>query len=394
MSATDDDARRSVTLAAIPAAALDIDASDVIAAANALAVELLGRDPTGDRFGDVVGCGPRQDLGHGRARWRGETRSAAGVPFVVDVSTTVRPDGSALSLLQEVPESVLLGDSAAHLDAAFDSAPIGMAFFDTEGRYIRVNRALCALLDRSEDELLGRRDSELTHADDRQSDVDAAWRILRGETDTWQTEKRFVRPDGAVVWAIANMSFLRDDDRLPLMWLGQFQDITGRKELEAQLRELAEQDPLTGVANRRRLDGALRDALALSARHGHGGALIYVDLNGFKAVNDSFGHDTGDALLRRAGAAMVARCRETDVVARVGGDEFAVLLPVATPHQARTVLAGLQDVLGRVAVEHAGGSVALAATLGLACFGPADRVTPAELMAAADRAMYAARVPA
>jgi diguanylate cyclase (GGDEF)-like protein/PAS domain S-box-containing protein len=91
------------------------------------------------------------------------------------------------------------------------------------------------MLGRGRDELLGRRDQEFTHPDDRQADVDAAWRILRGELDTWQVEKRFVRADGAIVWAIANMSFLRDGGGGPLCWVGHFQDITERKRVEVAL---------------------------------------------------------------------------------------------------------------------------------------------------------------
>src|SRR5689334_10049228 len=99
---------------------------------------------------------------------------------------------------------------AGMLDAAFDAMPIGMALFNTDGEYIRVNSALCALLGRGADQLLGLRDQELTHPDDRQSDLDAAERILDGEFDTWQCEKRFVRPCGEVVWTYANLTFLRD----------------------------------------------------------------------------------------------------------------------------------------------------------------------------------------
>ena len=99
-----------------------------------------------------------------------------------------------------------------YFDIAFCSAPIGMALFNTDGEYVRVNGAPCSLLGRTEAELLGRRDQEFTHPDDPQSDVDAAWRILRGEMSTWQCEKRFLRSDGTVVWAIANLTFLRADE--------------------------------------------------------------------------------------------------------------------------------------------------------------------------------------
>ena len=128
-------------------------------------------------------------------------------------------------------------EAQRHFDIAFDAAPLGMALFNTDGEYVRVNASLCRLLGRTEDELLGRRDQELTHPDDRQSDIDAAWRILRGEIHTWQCEKRFLRPDGSVVWALANLTFLRDEEGNPISWMGQFQDVTDRKRDEKALQE-------------------------------------------------------------------------------------------------------------------------------------------------------------
>jgi diguanylate cyclase (GGDEF)-like protein/PAS domain S-box-containing protein len=389
------DPRLACALADVPVPTVVLDADGIVTSANPLATELLGPDLAGGPLAAVLTSAvPAAPDGSRFVTWRAEARKADGVPFLLDASATYRPDGSAVVVLRPVPGRIVLAEAQRHLDAAFDTAPIGMAFFDTEGRYVRVNHALCELLGRRADELLGRRDSELTHPDDRQSDVDAAWRILRGEIDVWQTEKRFVRPGGEIVWAIANMTFLRDDERRPLTWLGQFQDITARKALEAQLRGLAGEDPLTGLANRRRLDEALRDALALAARHGHGGALIYVDLTGFKAVNDRFGHDTGDAVLRCVAAAMQERCRTTDTVARLGGDEFAVLLPIATPAQARVFQRALQRVLDGISLPVGDTTVHVRSTLGVCLFGPDARLLPAEVIAAADRAMYAARAAA
>ncbi len=378
----------------LPVPSLAVDGDGCFAVLNREAEALLGDDLVGRPMASVLTHPERDGAAlRGDGTSRVELRSGDGVPLLVDVSRRGREeDGSAVVVLQVVAQDQLVHESRHQLDVAFTTAPIGMAFFDTEGRYIRVNPALCELLGRSEADLLGRRDSQLTHPEDRQSDIDAAWRILRGELDTWQTEKRFVRPDGAIVWAIANMTFLRDGEGRPLSWLGQFQDITGRKALEAQLRTLADEDPLTGVANRRGLDRALSEALALALRHGHDGALVYIDLDGFKAVNDTHGHEAGDALLREAAAAMRARCRATDTVARVGGDEFAVLLPICTAEGAEQAAAALREALAGVRLERGRSTVRLGATVGITSFGPRAGLTPDAVLAAADRAMYAARV--
>ncbi|MGH9265904.1 MAG: PAS domain S-box protein [Acidimicrobiales bacterium] len=230
----------------LPEAALVVDAEGVVVARNGLAAALLGPDglaPSWALTGLLVDAtGFRSWLGgvgDGPFRGRLHARRPNGVPFTVELSARRRPgaSGGAVCVIAEPDRERVAYEARRYFDIAFDAAPIGMALFNTDGEYVRVNAALCRLLGRTEAELLGRRDQEFTHPDDRQSDVDAAWRILRGELDTWQCEKRFLRPDGAVVWAIANLTFLRDEEGNPISWVGQFQDITERKRDEKQLQE-------------------------------------------------------------------------------------------------------------------------------------------------------------
>ena len=319
-------------------------------------------------------------------RMRTQGTRENGVPFTVDVSARrITHDGRSLGLcvLHELTDDRLMTEAQLYFDAAFETAPIGMALFNTDGEYIRVNESLCRLLDRSADQLLGRRDQEFTHPEDRQSDVDAAWRILSGEIDTWQCEKRFVRPDNSVVWAIANLTFLRTPDGLPLSWVGQFQDITARKGQEAHLRELADRDPLTGVFNRRRLEAQL--SARLSA--GKLGALLILDLDGFKEINDAHGHRTGDRVLIGVATALQESLRDDDLVARIGGDEFAILLDGATEKDARNVAALALEVV-RSRRFRFDPDTKVSASIGIAGFGPHERHSIASLMAEADRAMY------
>jgi PAS domain S-box-containing protein len=176
---------------------------------------------------------------HGVVRERVEARRANGVPFLVDVAVR-RLDGASLCVLRELGDDAVASEAQRRFDAAFDHAPIGMALFNCDGEYVRVNDALCRLLGRSSAELIGRRDQELTHPDDRQADIEVAWEILAGRYDSHQCEKRFVRPDGSIVWALANLTFLRDEAGRPLTWVGQFQDITARRAAEDALRESEE----------------------------------------------------------------------------------------------------------------------------------------------------------
>jgi PAS domain S-box-containing protein/diguanylate cyclase (GGDEF)-like protein len=227
----------SDVLACLPAAAVELDRHGTILAANAQAARLFGCDIAHLVSGPVAPW-LAVDLARPPGTERVQGRRANGVPVIVEVA--MQPLDVAgdrrLCLLRELNHADLAGEAQRHFDAAFDHAPIGMTLFNCDGEYVRVNAELCTLLGRSATELLGRRDQEFTHPDDRAADVEVAWRILGGEGTTHQCEKRFVRPDGTVVWVLANLTFLRDHAGRPLSWVGQFQDVTARREAEEQLR--------------------------------------------------------------------------------------------------------------------------------------------------------------
>jgi diguanylate cyclase (GGDEF)-like protein/PAS domain S-box-containing protein len=363
-------------IALLPDAALVLDADGSVLSASPPAGEMFGVDPTGRGFAELV-PDPALLWSSVDGVVAGATipliplagRRANGVPFALDASVQMLADGALLCVLRELDRN-----APGTLDAAFDAMPIGMALFNTDGEYVRVNAALCALLDRSQDELLGTRDQELTHPDDRQSDVDAAWRILNGELDTWQCEKRFVRPDGTVVWTMASLTFLRDEHGRPLCWVGQFQDVT-------DLRRMASRDPLTDALNRRAFDAEL----ARCAASGREAALILLDLDGFKEINDAHGHHCGDELLRQTADAIRGRLRHDDLLARLGGDEFVVLLPDTDLDHGALVAEELMLLVADQRFHFDGVERTVSTSAGLARLS-----TPAETLSAADRAMYAA----
>ncbi|HEU4867284.1 MAG TPA: PAS domain S-box protein [Actinomycetota bacterium] len=250
----------AIPLDLLPEAALLFDPNAQLAGQNRLADSIFGPRAPGGNSGVASALADLESF----RRWhvsgisdlftgRLEARRSNGVPITVGVNARRTPDGGALCLLHEHDRDQVASEAQRYFDAAFDAAPIGMALFNTDGEYVRVNAALSRFLGRSEAELLGSRDQEFTHPDDRQADVDAAWRILRGEISTWQCEKRFIRPDGEVVWAMANLAFLRDAEGNPLSWMGQFQDVTERKLseelLERQRRKLAEAQSLARMGS-------------------------------------------------------------------------------------------------------------------------------------------------
>ena len=209
-------------LALMPDAALLAEPRGRVLAANEAAAELFQTpELEGTALAQLLSLGPKPGRG-----WRpAQARRASGTPVPVEACAR-EVAGGLLYCVRGLRESAVVEEALRYFDVAFDRSPIGMAVFNTDGEYVRVNAALSALLGRAPEDLLGRRDQELTHPEDRQADLDAAWEILEGRMDTHQTEKRFVRPDGSVVWALANLTFLRDEAGRPLSWVGQFQDVT------------------------------------------------------------------------------------------------------------------------------------------------------------------------
>jgi diguanylate cyclase (GGDEF)-like protein len=165
------------------------------------------------------------------------------------------------------------------------------------------------------------------------------------------------------------------------------QDITDRKTLEHRLRQWGSRDGLTGLWNRDRLLEEIERFLHERRRRGDsGGSLLFVDLDGFKTVNDTFGHAAGDDLLRAVAQAIEARVRYSDAVARIGGDEFAVLLPGTTATQAARVAEKIDAAVAEAWPAGLRGG----ASIGIAAVEPGRR-SGAEVLAAADREMYAAK---
>ena len=223
-----------------------------------------------------------------------------------------------------------LGVSEEHFRVAFDNAPIGMSMIslepDTLGCYLRANDAFLTMLGYDREELVGSSLRDITHPDDVERDRGRFARIAGGEVESLSFEKRFVRKDGATVHAWLTTAVARSHHGEPLYLISHAVDVTDRMREQAELERLALTDTLTGLANRTLLTDRIDQALARLHRTGGAVAMLLLDIDRFKLVNDSLGHLVGDALLVEVAGRISDLSRADATVARLGGDEFVVFV--------------------------------------------------------------------
>ena len=276
----------------------------------------------------------------------------------------------------------------ARFETAFGNAPIGMALVDRDGRWLEVNDALCRITGYSRDELKATTLEAITDPDYVDLDTQQMRDLLSGHIPSYQVEKRYRHARGHHLWVLVTVSVVRDDGVEPLYVISQVQDISERKELAERLEYMVDHDFLTGLFNRRRFEQELAQEVERGSRYRSSGALLLIDLDNFKDVNDAFGHKAGDDLLKGVAGALRHRMRQTDVLARVGGDEFAVLLPQTGAEQAQAVADGIVKTLHQHVAVLGDRSIRATASVGVVLF---DGLGAAELLAYADLAMYEAK---
>lgn len=291
-----------------------------------------------------------------------------------------------------------------------------MALLDPQGRYLYVNPSFCRLVGYSRAELLRRGEGLLTLPGDYAEDRESIGELLVSESGQKNLEKRLLRFDGSVVRVLAFLSVVKDFDGRPEMILVQLHDTaglsesggfrdgssgdgelsrlagghgepSGRQVADTHLVHLALHDPLTGLANRALLADRLAHRLAELPRKGGAVAVIMVDLDGLKPINDHYGHLTGDHLLIAAADELLGAVRAGDTVARLGGDEFVAVGDVNDHTAAESLRARIARRLN-TEIELQGLRIDLRASVGFAITDDADTSTET-LLHNADREMYA-----
>lgn len=282
-----------------------------------------------------------------------------------------------------------LQDSEACFRSVFDHAPAGMVLASLDGTIQQANQAMGELLGRPAASLHQGNLADLTHPDDRAIDEEHLGRLHRSAVQGVEFEKRLVHAAGGEVPVQTGITLLRRGSEAPTL-LFQYHDLSRRKAAEAQLAHLAHHDQLTGLANRVRLHDEMQHRIATAQRQGQRLAVMFMDLDLFKQVNDTLGHEAGDVLLREVADRLRACVRETDCVARLGGDEFVVVLShIQTGERAGQVADKIRASI-RAPVPIGGRDVAVGASLGIALY-PDDGTDVATLLRCADSALYHAK---
>jgi diguanylate cyclase (GGDEF)-like protein/PAS domain S-box-containing protein len=286
--------------------------------------------------------------------------------------------------------------SERRFHSAFTHASIGMALLAFDGRILQANEALRALLGRGSDELVGATFQCFAHEDDRSALQERLGLVDEREFEGFALEMRCRHHDGTAVWVATHCSFFSEPGSSAPCLIVQVQDITARRRAEEDLHHLAFHDSLTGLPNRRRFHELLGHAVAQHAalppggEAGQGYAVMFLDFDRFKLINDSLGHDAGDAFLVQVAQRIVNQLRPHDVVARLGGDEFGVLVRQVDEERTVVQLAErLMEALKRPFVV-AGTELMTSASIGIT-FSALGYTSAEAVLRDADTAMYKAK---
>lgn len=280
-----------------------------------------------------------------------------------------------------------LHDSEERFHQSFDFAAIGMALISLKGHWLKVNQALCNLVGYSEKEMLQLDDQSITYQDDLSTDAHYFQQMLSGQLHTYQIEKRYRCKDGTIIWTLHNRVLVRDAENRPLYFILQIQNIDMQKRAEKELRYIAYHDTLTQLDNRKMLEIKFQQAQGYALRNKHNLAVLFIDIDYFKNVNDSLGHDAGDLLLKTLAQRLQNFKRKTDILVRLSGDEFVLILTeVNEPEEIAPRVRDLQQIISAdfILNHHA---MHMTTSIGISLY-PQDGQDLQTLLKKADLALY------
>lgn len=286
-----------------------------------------------------------------------------------------------------IVSNTILEESESRFRSAFDSAAIGMAIVSLEGKWLKVNQSLCQIVGYTEEELLKIDFQTITYPEDLELDLNYARQLLTGEMSSYHMEKRYIKKNGNVIWILLSGSLIRNHENKPLYFIAQIQNIDAQKNAEQELKYIAYHDVLTGLANRKQLDASFQLALSYAKRHQNQIAVFFMDLDHFKEINDTFGHDVGDLLLIEIGARLKTTLRATDILIRQGGDEFIIVITELLDESQVAIVA--KKILTAIArpIKINPHRISITGSIGISIY-PKDGQDLSMLIKKADKALY------
>lgn len=283
--------------------------------------------------------------------------------------------------------AIRLDNRENHFQAFFERSMVGMATMSVDKRWTEVNDALCAMLGYPRDELLRLSCSDLTHPDDLPVHAERLAQVLRGELNDYEIEKRLIHKDGRTLHIHAAVRCVRSACGKPDYFVALMQDVTQHRQSEERIWRQANFDELTQLPNRHLFRNRLDQEIKKAARNKSRIGLILVDLDHFMQVNDTLGHGKGDQLLGEASRRISQCVRDTDIVARMGGDEFFVAVgPLADIAHLERISSAIVESLSEP-FQLDDDEVYISASLGLTLY-PSDAADVDHLIRNADQAMY------
>lgn len=289
-------------------------------------------------------------------------------------------------------ESSRLKDNARrHRDryaTALEYAPYGVCFVGADGKPSMVNRALTRWLNQPMNTLMRSNVADFVHPDEREVFNQALRQVFKTGRVYRGMDIRLMSDHADDIWTSLNISRMQDAMGGSDSVILQFVDITRRKENEERLSRLARRDHLTGLANRMVFEEELDKTLKNAKRYKRSGAILYIDLDDFKQINDVFGHNAGDAVLKEVARTLGVHTRETDVISRLGGDEFAVILQEVSEKGARQKADAVRTAINSACITHENKQIAIRGSVGLQTFSGVEDIDRHNLLDAADRQMY------
>jgi diguanylate cyclase (GGDEF)-like protein/PAS domain S-box-containing protein len=342
----------------------------------------------------------RAPQGHGTVRFTNRYRAKDGGYRSIEWRSWIDAErqlihAAARDVTEQLTAEAKQREAEERFRRAFDDSATGMAVVGVAGAQrdvlLDANDSLGRIFGFAREELIGTRAlSEMVDPQHAAALARGMEQLASGADAVHHGEYRVVRPDGMRIWLDMTASLVRDPDGRPLYRLIQALDVTERKASEERLRFLADHDPLSGVFNRRRFEAELQRELDLAGTRPRRSVLLLLDVDRFKAINDTLGHAVGDAVIARLGDALRSRLRSADVVARLGGDEFAAILRRVDLPAAREVAHDLQAVVAQ-RLAHVVGETHGPVTLSIGLVAIGEGSSPDELLSLADHALYAAK---